>query len=81
MKKTGENVPKQVSYTCSYVPVEIIMAAGKSTKKPTTPPRGFTDKFLENLKPRPARFELADKACPGLQLRVYPSGLRTWVWY
>lgn len=48
---------------------------------PTTPSRGFTSKFLDNLKPKDKRVELADKACPGLRLRLEPSGRKSFVWY
>lgn len=50
-------------------------------QKITTPPKGFTPAFLDNLKPKAQRIELADKACPGLRLRLEPSGRRTFVWY
>lgn len=49
--------------------------------KITTPAKGFTAKFLDNLKPRDERYELADKACPGLRLRVTPAGRKSFVWY
>ena len=52
-----------------------------ATQKHTTPPKGFTPVFLDNLKPGGSRYELADKAKPGLRLRVEPSGTRTFVWY
>jgi integrase len=48
---------------------------------PTTPERGFTPAFLDNIKPQPKLYELADSAKPGLRLRVEPSGARTFVWY
>jgi len=49
--------------------------------KHTRPPKGFTPAFLDNLKPADRRIELADNACPGLRLRVEPSGRKTIVWY
>jgi len=46
-----------------------------------TPSKGFTHAFLDNLKPKDKRVELADKACPGLRLRLEPSGRKSFVWY
>jgi len=46
----------------------------------TLPKNGFTAKFLENLKPRPERFELSDAGAKGLRLRVSPGGTKTFVW-
>lgn len=45
------------------------------------PAKGFTPAFLDNLKPKDKRVELADKACPGLRLRLEPSGRKSFVWY
>jgi len=55
----------------------------KSTakEKHPTPVRGFTVKYLNNLKPSDKRFEIADKACPGLRLRVQPTGTKSFIWY
>ncbi|MEJ1412947.1 MAG: tyrosine-type recombinase/integrase [Candidatus Sedimenticola sp. (ex Thyasira tokunagai)] len=47
---------------------------------PKTPARGFTTKWLENLKPAYKRFELADNGAAGLRLRVSPGGAKTFVW-
>jgi integrase len=52
-----------------------------ANSKITTPAKGFTAAFLNNLKPKDRRIELADKACPGLRLRLEPSGRKTFVWY
>ncbi|MEW8027120.1 MAG: tyrosine-type recombinase/integrase [Candidatus Thiodiazotropha endolucinida] len=47
---------------------------------PKSPARGFTDQFLDNLSPAAERYELADKGCSGLRLRVSKSGIKTFVW-
>ncbi|MCP4283423.1 MAG: tyrosine-type recombinase/integrase [bacterium] len=49
-------------------------------KQYSTPPRGFTDKFIDSLSPPSSRIELPDKATPGLRLRVSPTGTRTFIW-
>jgi integrase len=36
---------------------------------------------IKALEPRPTAYELADPGCPGLRLRVEPSGRRTFRWY
>jgi len=46
-----------------------------------TPAKGYTPAFLDKLKPKDKRIELADKACPGLRLRLEPSGRKSFVWY
>ncbi len=51
-----------------------------SSSTPESPVRGFTTKFLENIKPAGKRYELADKGASGLRLRVSPGGARTFVW-
>jgi integrase len=57
------------------------MATAKNTTIPDSPPKGFTDKFLENLQKADKRYELRDLMAPGLRLRVEPSGRKTFVWY
>ena len=52
-----------------------------ATAKHTSPAKGFTPAFLDNLKPASQRIEFADNACPGLRLRLEPSGRRSFVWY
>jgi integrase len=47
----------------------------------TVPKNGFTTKFLDNLKPKPERFEMADPGAKGLRLRVSPGGTMTFIWY
>ncbi|MEW8439912.1 MAG: tyrosine-type recombinase/integrase [Candidatus Thiodiazotropha taylori] len=41
----------------------------------------FTDKALANLKPKDKDYELGDAGCPGLRLRVSPSGKKVFRWY
>lgn len=36
--------------------------------------KALTDKTIEALKPGPKRYDVHDLRCPGLQLRVSPSG-------
>ncbi|MEW8318764.1 MAG: site-specific integrase [Candidatus Thiodiazotropha sp.] len=47
---------------------------------PKSPARGFTDQFLDNLPTASDRYELADKGCPGLRLRISKTGIKTFVW-
>jgi len=49
-------------------------------QKPTTPPLGFTPKFLESLRPGSVPYDLVDAKCPGLKLRVQPSGRLVFRW-
>lgn len=51
------------------------------TTNHSTPARGFTTKFLDNLKPADKRFEIPDKACSGLRLRVTPTGTKSFIWF
>lgn len=42
--------------------------------------RRLTDQFIQKIKaPEDKRFEYLDEACPGLYLRVYPTGRKVWV--
>jgi integrase len=52
-----------------------------ANSKIITPSKGFTTAFLNNLRPKDKRVELADKGCSGLRLRLEPSGRKTFVWY
>jgi hypothetical protein len=40
----------------------------------------LTDKTLEAAKPQAKRYPIHDSRTQGLQLIVYPSGKKTWVW-
>jgi integrase len=39
--------------------------------------RAFTDTFLRHLRPKPERYDVTDPGRRGLQVRVYPSGQRS----
>ena len=39
--------------------------------------KALTDKTIEALKPEPKRYEVHDLRCPGLSLRIMPSGRKT----
>ena len=43
-------------------------------KKIIPPANGFTDTFLKNLKPQDEPYELSDKGCKGLRIKVSPAG-------
>ncbi|HET8542090.1 MAG TPA: tyrosine-type recombinase/integrase [Anaeromyxobacter sp.] len=45
-----------------------------------TPPRGLTPKFIEALQPAEKVYSVADRRAPGLRLRVFPSGVRSFHW-
>ncbi|MEW8525881.1 MAG: Arm DNA-binding domain-containing protein [Candidatus Thiodiazotropha endolucinida] len=53
----------------------------RADSKPNPPARGFTPKILDSIKPASRRYELPDKACSGLRIRVTPAGTKTYVWY
>ena len=36
---------------------------------------------LDALKPKAARYEIADAGCPGLRVRVQPTGTKSFIWY
>ena len=40
----------------------------------------LTDRTVANLKPKGARYQVFDGGCPGLSIRVSPSGGKSWVW-
>jgi integrase len=46
----------------------------------SSPSRGWTPKFIESLRPRAQRYELADPSTPGLRLRVHPSNVKSFRW-
>ena len=45
-----------------------------------SPPKGLTDGFIKHLKPQADRYEVADKSCNGLRVRVGATGKKTFVW-
>jgi len=45
------------------------------------PPKGLTDTFIKHLKPQGKQYEVPDKACPGLCIRVGNSGKKSFTWY
>jgi len=45
------------------------------------PPKGLTDGFIRHLKPQGKQYEISDKACPGLCVRVGNSGKKSFTWY
>ena len=45
-----------------------------------TPSQGLTDAFIKHLKPQKNRYEIADKACKGLRLRVGTTGKKSFIW-
>lgn len=49
-------------------------------EKIIAPPKGLTDAFIKNLKPKNERYEVADKSCSGLRVRVGSTGKITFVW-
>jgi len=46
-----------------------------------SPPKGLTDAFIKHLKPQGKQYEVPDKACPGLCIRVGNSGKKSFTWY
>ena len=49
--------------------------------KITSPQKGFTDAFIKYLKPQEKRYEIPDKGCSGLCIRVGKSGKKSFIWY
>lgn len=45
------------------------------------PQLGLTDAFIRHLKTQDKRYDVADKASPGLRVRVGTSGKKTFVWF
>ena len=45
------------------------------------PPKGLTDGFIKHLKIQDKRYEVPDKAYPGLCIRVGTSGKKSFAWY
>jgi len=48
--------------------------------KHSTPPRGLTDKFLQNVRTKKPYIDLSDEACPGLVARVHKSDAISFRW-
>ena len=44
-----------------------------ATAKHTSPPNGFTHAFLDNIKPKAARYELPDNGKPGMFTARLPA--------
>ncbi len=51
-----------------------------ATPKRSVPARGLTAAGIAALAPDVERFEVPDRRCPGLRLRVHPSGSRVFIW-
>ena len=41
----------------------------------------MSDAFIRHLKPQEKRYDVADKACPGLRVRVGTTGKKSFVWF
>jgi integrase len=41
-------------------------------------PRVLTANFIEGLKPEADLYEITDPGCPGLKLRIFPTGVKAW---
>ena len=50
----------------------------KTRRRQTAKPRKLTDLAVGNLKPDAVRYEITDIGQPGLRLRVFPSGAKSW---
>lgn len=46
----------------------------------STPTRGLTPKFIEALQPTAKPYDVPDRRAPGLKVRVFPSGVRSFRW-
>ncbi len=51
------------------------------TIKVIPPPQGLSDTYLKYLKPQNKRYEIADKLCAGLRVRIGTTGKKTFIWY
>lgn len=49
-------------------------------EKIIAPPKGLTDVFIKSLKVLDIRYEIADKACSGLRVRIGTTGKKSFVW-
>jgi len=50
----------------------------RQRRTPDSMPGSLSIRLVEGLRPKAARYAVYDKSCPGLLLRVAPSGLKTW---
>jgi len=46
-----------------------------------TPAKGLSDAFIKHLKPQDKRYNIADKACAGLRVRVGTTGKKSFIWF
>ncbi|MFK5949681.1 MAG: hypothetical protein QM500_13030 [Methylococcales bacterium] len=46
-----------------------------------TPAKGLSDAFIKHLKPQDKRYDIADKACAGLRVRVGTTGKKSFIWF
>jgi len=46
-----------------------------------SPPNGLTDGFIKHLKPQDKRYDVADKSCKGLRIRIGTTGKKSFVWF
>lgn len=56
------------------------MATSKTTNKPEKVTFKGDDQ-LQSLKPKAQRYEAADLGCPGLRVRIQPTGSKSFIWY
>ena len=45
------------------------------------PAKGLSDVFIKHLKPQDKRYDVADKSCAGLRVRVGTTGKKTFIWF
>lgn len=45
------------------------------------PSKGLTDAFIRHLLPQDKRYDVADKSCAGLRVRVGTTGKKSFVWF
>ena len=59
----------------------MIYSRYQNGKKYYNTPKGLTDAFIKHLKPQDKQYEIPDKACSGLCIRVGASGKKSFTWY
>jgi len=73
-------------YFCSYLQSHPVLLRCRllhekgTTVGPLKNAARLTKGRVESLKPRDHRYEINDPACAGLQLRVAPTGVKSWHW-